>query len=95
MLEMLQKNWMHVGPILCAAFVAVALVFDRFSTLFVKYDFKNSEGFFDQLKTLIMSDRYSDALALCERYRNKPAAKVAKEGLLRMQQPEEIIQHGI
>ena len=95
MFEMIQKNWMHVGPILCAAVVAAILVLDRVSSLYMKYDFKYSEGFFDQLKTMIMSDRYNDALALCDRYRNKPAAKVAKEGLLRMQQPEEIIQHGL
>lgn len=95
MLEMFQKNWMHVGPILLAATVATILVIDRFVSLFIKLDFKNSEGFFEQLKSNLMSDRYSDALALCDRYRNKPAAKVVKEGILRMQQPEEIIQHGI
>jgi biopolymer transport protein ExbB/TolQ len=63
--------------------------------LFVKYNFNNSNQFFEQIKMLLQENRHSEALALCDRYRDKPVAKVAKEGLLRMQQPEEIISHGL
>jgi len=95
MIEMIEKNWLHVGPILAAGFVAGILILDRFAVLFMRYEFSKSNSFFEQLKSLLLSDRYSEALALCDRYRGKPVARVAKEGILRMQQPEEIVQHGL
>jgi biopolymer transport protein ExbB len=95
MLEMIQKNWVHMGPILGVGFVAVLLILDRFRVLFIKFSFNSSNSFFEQLRSMLHDNRHSEALALCDRYRDKPVAMVAKEGLLRMQQPEEIVQHGL
>lgn len=94
-MEMLMKNWTHVGPILTAAFFAIAVGGERFVALFVRSSFGSFENFFGQIKSMVHSGRMGDALALCDKYSSKPAARVVKEGLLRAGQPEEVIQHGL
>ena len=42
-----------------------------------------------------MADKIQEAITLCDQYPNKPAAIIAKEGLLRAHLPEEMVSDGL
>ncbi len=93
--EFLKTNLVHVAPILIAGAFAVAIIVERTKALYQDFPIRNSEEFFHRLSDLIMGGKTGDALALCDRYPGKPAARVAKQALLRAHQPETLIQHGL
>lgn len=94
-LEFLRTSFLHVAPILIAGVFAVAIILERVRALYALYPLRNAEGFYDKLSDLVMAGKMNEAIAHCDRYGAKPAAKVAKAALLRAHQPESLIEHGI
>jgi biopolymer transport protein ExbB/TolQ len=95
MLSFINNHFAHVAPILAAAGLGVIIILDRIRALVLTYPMHGSEAFFEKIRNLVMTDRISEAVALCERYRSKPVANVVREGLLRAHQPEGLIEHGL
>ncbi len=95
MLKFIIENFSHVAPILACGGFGLVIIFERTAALYMSYPLGEFDGFFERVRTLIMKDRISEAVALCERFRNKPAARVVREGLVRAHQPEDLIQHGL
>lgn len=89
------ENFAHVFPILFAGGFGLVIILERTAALVWAYPLDQFDGFFDRVRTLIMKDRINEAVALCERFRNKPVARVVREGLVRAHQPEELIEHGL
>lgn len=95
MLKFILDNFSHVFPILLAGGIAVIIIIERVSALVWAYPLLSYDSFFERVQTLIMKDRISEAIALCERYRAKPVVRVVREGLIRAHQPESLIEHGL
>jgi biopolymer transport protein ExbB len=93
--DFLQGNILHVAPILIAGAFAVAIILERGRALFKTYPIQNSREFFDRLTDLVVSGKVAEAIQHCDRYQEKPAAQVIKQGLLRAHQPETLIEHGL
>lgn len=93
--EFLRTSFWHVMPILVAAAFAVAIIVERARALFAVYPLHKSEEFFEKLTDLVMAGKMGEAVASCDRFPNKPAAKVAKQALLRSHQPDNLIQNGL
>ena len=93
--DFIRGNFMHVAPIMIAGFIAVAIVVERTWALVYIYPIKQFPKFFEKLQDLLMADKLPEAIALCDRYKTKPAARVVREALLRAHQPEALIQDGI
>lgn len=89
------EHFTHVFPILASGAIGVVIIFERFFALQISYPLASVDGFFDRLRVMIMRDRINDAIALCERHRSKPAARIVREGLMRAHQPEELIASGL
>lgn len=89
------ENFFHVAPILAAGAIALIITLERTRALVFAFPMHRSQVFFEKIRNLIMSDRISEAIALCERYQGKPLANVVKEGLVRAHQPESLIEHGL
>lgn len=85
----------HVAPILIAGALGIIITLERYVALNISYPMSNSDGFFERLRLMIMKDQIKDAIALCERYRNKPSARIVREGLMRAHQPETLIESGL
>lgn len=94
-LNFIRQNLEHVAPILMAAAIALIIILERSRALLFAYPLRGSATFFDRIRNLIMADKISEAIALCDRYRNKPVSSVVREGLIRAHQPENIIEHGL
>ena len=90
--EFIRTNWLHVAPILAAGAFAIAIMLERTRALFQAYPIRDAQGFFDKVTELVLAGKLGDAIALCDRYGHKPAAKVVKQGLLRAHQPEPLIE---
>lgn len=88
-------HFLHVAPLLLTGMIFVAITVERVRALFFLYPMENRNKFFDRLRELVLSDRLADGIALCDLYPEKPIAQVAKEGLLRAHQPEEMIGDGL
>jgi biopolymer transport protein ExbB/TolQ len=95
MFEFIRDNMAHVAPILLAGAFAVAIIFERSKALFQTYPIRNKAAFFEKLQELVLAGKLGEAISLCDKYPLKPAAKVAKEALLRAHQPENLIEQGI
>jgi biopolymer transport protein ExbB len=95
MMEFIRTNFWHVMPILLAGAFATAIMIERFQALFMKYPIHNTQDFFDKLTDLVLRGKVPDAVALCDRHQQKPAARVVKQALLRAHQPESLIEHGL
>ncbi len=93
--EFLLGNWSHVLPILLAAIFAVAIVIERVKMVFYTYPLAGRAKFYHRIRELVMADKIQDAISLCEQYPQKPAAQVAKEGLLRAHLPEQMVGDGL
>lgn len=89
------NNFMHVAPILAAGVFGLVIILERFGALVQRYPVKAIEPFFERIRILVMQDRISEAIVLCERFHSKPAAEVIKEGLMRAHQPEQLIENGL
>jgi biopolymer transport protein ExbB len=94
-LNFIVQNFMHVAPILAAAAFAIVIILERFRALIWAYPLDAGEVFFEKIRNMAMADKIGDAIALCERYRTKPVVQVVKEGLMRADQPEALIEHGL
>ncbi len=93
--EFIRNNFWHVAPLLIAGAFAAAIIVERVRALFQVYPIRNSESFFEKITDLVMAGKLGDAIAVCDKYPNKPAAKVAKQALLRAHQPENLIEQGL
>ncbi len=88
-------NLMHIGPLVLMGAFACALAVERFYALFIVYPLKNSEQFYESVQAKLADDRVSEAIALCDRRTKSPAAQVVRVGLMRINQPEDIIENGL
>ncbi|MGK5084950.1 MotA/TolQ/ExbB proton channel family protein [Bdellovibrionota bacterium FG-1] len=84
-----------MAPIILAGLIAIAIIAERVRALFSTYPIRNPQAFFDKITDLILADKVSDAIQLCDRFNGKPAAQVVKQALLRAHQPETLIEHGL
>lgn len=94
-IEFLKSNFWHVAPLLIAATIALAIIVERTKSLFTVYPIKDTETFFDKITDLVMASKIGEAVALCDRYPEKPVSQVVKQALLRSHQPENLIENGI
>ncbi len=94
-MRFMQENVVHIAPIFAVGVVAVAIVIERVRALFWVYPLQGSAGFYEAIRTLILTDRVSEAIVLCDKYKRKPVAGVVREGLLRAHQPEAVVEHGL
>lgn len=93
--EFLKTNFIHVLPIFAAGAIALAIAVERTIALFKRYPIQNLDAFFARITDLVMSDRVSEAVAICDQMPEKPSAQVVKLALLRAHQPEELIENGL
>jgi biopolymer transport protein ExbB len=91
----MNSHLIHIGPLVLLGVFALAITFERFFALFVIYPLRNSEAFFESLQHKVSENRVSEALSLCDKRDKSPAAQVARVGLMRINQPEDIIEIGI
>jgi biopolymer transport protein ExbB/TolQ len=84
-----------VAPILIAGAFALAIIIERTRALLIAYPIRDAQGFFDKLTDLVLAGKMPEAIALCDRYQNKPVAQVAKQAMLRAHQPESLIENGL
>ena len=89
------SNIGHVAPILIAGVIGIAIVAERSKALFQTYPLLGRQKFYNRLRELVMADKIQEAITLCDQYPNKPAAIIAKEGLLRAHLPEEMVSDGL
>lgn len=94
-LEFLKNSFWHVAPVLTAGVIAIAIVLERSRALFKVYPLRDTEGFFDKVTDLIMRGKLGEAISYCDRFPQKPTAKVTKQALLRAHQPENLIEQGL
>ncbi len=95
MLKFMLENFAHVFPIVLAGTIGLIIAAERSVALLWSYPIKAFDGFFERVRSLIMKDRIAEAIVLCERMREKPVARVVREGLMRANQPEQLIEHGL
>jgi biopolymer transport protein ExbB len=95
MIKFISENFFHVMPILICAAFALLISIERFIALVLAYPMENFDNFFDRLRLLIMKDAFQDAIALCDAFRSKPVARIARVGLMRAHQPESLIENGL
>lgn len=93
--EFLRDHFLHAAPILAAGILAAAIILDRARHLYVTYPIRDISGFFDRLSELYFSGKTDEAIALCDRFHEKPAARVVKQALVRANQPEELIRNRV
>lgn len=89
------QNLAHVSPILLCAAIGLIIMVERAIALTWSYPIAAFDGFFNRVRILIMKNRIAEAIALCEQMRDKPVARVVRAGLMRANQPQELIEHGL
>ncbi|OFZ17988.1 MAG: hypothetical protein A2X94_06335 [Bdellovibrionales bacterium GWB1_55_8] len=94
-LEFIKTGFVHALPLLITGAIAIVIMAERSRALFRVYPIHDSQGFFDRLAELVLGGKIGDAVSLCDKYPEKPAARVAKQALLRAHQPESLIEHGL
>ncbi|MGZ3688697.1 MAG: MotA/TolQ/ExbB proton channel family protein, partial [Bdellovibrionota bacterium] len=94
-LDFLRTGFFHVAPILVAAAIAVAIIVERSRALLIRYPLKDSAKFFDEIRRLVLAGQTAEALAVCDKLGEKPAARVVREAISRAHQPESLIEHGL
>jgi biopolymer transport protein ExbB len=93
--DFVRNNFSHVLPIFIAAAFAVAIITERTVALFSRYPIHNIDGFFRKITDLVMAGKVAEAVSVCDRLSDKPAAGIVREALLRAHQPEGLIENGI
>ena len=93
--DFLRDHFLHAAPILVAGIIAATIILERARALYQLYPIKDMGSFFDRLTELTYSGKTTEAIALCDRYHEKPAARVVKQALARASQPEELIRNTI
>lgn len=93
--QFLKDHFWHALPILVAGSFAIAIIAERVRALFYVYPIQNVQGFFDKLTEYVLAGKIGEAIALCDRFPEKPTAVIAKQALLRAHQPEPLIEQGI
>ena len=93
--EFLRDHFLHAAPILVAGLLAATIILDRARLLYITYPLKDLTGFFDRLAELYFAGKTDEAIALCDRFHEKPAARVVKQALVRASQPEELIRNRV
>lgn len=93
--DFMKNNFAHVLPILIAGAIALAIAVERCVALFKLYPIHNMDAFFARISDLVMQDKISEAVSVCDQLPGKPSAQVVKLALLRAHQPEELIENGL
>lgn len=93
--EFVRTNLWHVAPILAAGAFAAAIILERSRALLKQYPMQDPETFFERVSDLVLKGKIAEAVAVCDRFHDKPAAQVAKQALLRAHQPENLIESGL
>ena len=88
-------SFWHLFPILIAGAFAVAIVSERIRALYSIYPLPNSEAFFDKITDFVLVGKVTEAVAVCDRFPEKPVAQVTKQALLRAHQTESLIESGL
>lgn len=94
-IDFIKQEFFHALPILLSGAFGLAIIIERVRTLFLALPLRNTQGFFDKVTELVMAGRIADAIAFCDRFPGKVVAKIAKVGLMRAHQPENLLEHGI
>src|SRR5690242_17445154 len=94
-LQFIKEHPSHAMPILIVGGISVAIVIERFFTLYVRYSMGNTDGFFEKISQLVLNAQINKASELCDRYGSKPIASVVKSALTRSHLPEGLIRDGI
>jgi biopolymer transport protein ExbB len=94
-IDFIQSEFLHAAPILACGAFGLAIIIERVRTLFLALPLRDTQGFFDKITELVMAGRMADAIAFCDRFPGKIVAKIAKVGLMRAHQPENLLEHGI
>lgn len=95
LLKFMVENIGHVFPILLSGAFALVIIFERSVALTFSYPMDNLDAFFQRLRSLVMKDAIQEAIALCEQFRAKPVARVVRAGLMRIHQPDTLIENGL
>lgn len=91
----IRDNFWHIAPILAIGIIGVAIIAERWRALFLVYPISDSNGFFEKITELVLAGKIADAVTYCDRYTQKPTARVVKQGLLRSHQPDSLIENGL
>ncbi len=94
-ISFIRDHILHVAPLLLVGGFAIVIMLERWQALCIAYPMKNTNDFFHAIREHVMTDKVAEAIALCERFREKPVANVVREALLRAHQPEELIEDGL
>lgn len=94
-LDFIRNNFWHAAPLLVAGAIGVAIIMERLRALYQIYPIRDAQAFYDKITDLVMAGKLGEAISLCDRYPNKPAATVTKQALLRAHQPEALIEQGV
>lgn len=94
-IDFVKNNFWHVSPILAAAAFAISIILERSRALLKQYPMEDTESFFERVSDLVLKGKIAEAVSMCDRYSDKPAAQVTKQALLRAHQPENLIESGL
>ena len=86
---------LHVAPILASGTIGAVIILERSRALYQIYPLKNTPQFFEKITDLIMLGKLGEAINQCDKHPGKPVALIAKQALLRANQPESLIEHGL
>ena len=86
---------LHVLPILAAGTFGIVIILERTRALYIVYPLKDTALFFEKLTDLISFGKLGEAINHCDKMPGKPVALIAKQALLRANQPESLIEHGL
>ena len=95
LIEFVKNNFWHVSPIIAAAAFAIAIIIERSRALLKRFPMEDTDGFFERVSDLVLKGKVAEAVSVCDRYQEKPAAQVTKQALLRAHQPENLIESGL
>jgi biopolymer transport protein ExbB/TolQ len=95
MLKFIHENFLHVGPILGVGVFGLAIAIERIRALIFIYPLQNTASFFETVGVLILTDRVSEALLVCDHYGSKPIANVVRAGLMHAHQTEAMVEHSL
>lgn len=95
MIDFLKDNFFHIAPIILTGLFGLAVILERTKALLWSYPVRNGIQLFESIADLVLSNKISEAIALSERYANKPVGVVIKEALIRADQPDAIIRNGL